>query len=158
VDNVEATWYIGLSKQEPEESRKIMGKPKLIAIDPYDCGCTECITGEHVPLVDATDAQIARLITGQLMNNTGVNLTVNAVHAVQPADDGGVELELVRINAVAELSYDGFTKDWDISEYLTVSPVTVKAKRLCANCDHEALPGAAYCSWACKNEDDRHDN
>jgi hypothetical protein len=43
---------------------------KLIAIDPWDCGCTECITGEYKPLRFASDDDIADLLAGRLRDNT----------------------------------------------------------------------------------------
>ncbi len=41
-----------------------------IAIDPYGCNCTECITGEYVPLERASDAQMAALLRGEIRDNT----------------------------------------------------------------------------------------
>lgn len=46
--------------------------PKIpIALDPPGCGCTECLTGEYVPLDRATDEQFRLMITGKITNNTG---------------------------------------------------------------------------------------
>jgi hypothetical protein len=42
-----------------------------IAIDPWNCGCTECLTGEYVPLRRATGEQVAALLRGEIGNNTG---------------------------------------------------------------------------------------
>lgn len=47
-----------------------------IAIDPPGCGCTECITGEYVPLVDATPRQITDMLAGRLGNNTGCEFSI----------------------------------------------------------------------------------
>jgi DNA-binding PadR family transcriptional regulator len=44
--------------------------PWPIAIDPYGCGCTECLTGEYVPLERATDAQLAAMLRGEIRDNT----------------------------------------------------------------------------------------
>ena len=44
--------------------------PWPIAIDPYGCACTECLTGEYVPLERATDAQLAAMLRGQIRDNT----------------------------------------------------------------------------------------
>lgn len=41
------------------------------AIDPPGCGCTECMTGEYVPLNQATTQEILRLLSGHLRDNTG---------------------------------------------------------------------------------------
>lgn len=42
-----------------------------IAIDPKGCGCTECCTGEYIPLDRATPEQIMLMINGKIRNNTG---------------------------------------------------------------------------------------
>lgn len=47
-----------------------------IAIDPPGCGCTECITGEYVPLVDATPRQITDMLAGRIGNNTGCEFSI----------------------------------------------------------------------------------
>jgi hypothetical protein len=41
-----------------------------VAIDPRGCSCTECLTGEYVPLDRATDAQIMAVLLGYVRNNT----------------------------------------------------------------------------------------
>lgn len=57
-----------------------------IAIDPPGCGCTECITGEYVPLDYATDQQIADLIRGEIHNNVGDGLKVTVSARVEYYD------------------------------------------------------------------------
>jgi hypothetical protein len=54
----------------------ISPRPGAVAVDPPGCGCTECLTGEYVPLEQATDAQVAALLTGSVGNNTGLRFTV----------------------------------------------------------------------------------
>lgn len=49
---------------------------KLLAIDPYDCGCTECITGDYKPLVSATDDDIQALFLGIVSDHTSADWTV----------------------------------------------------------------------------------
>lgn len=49
---------------------------KVLAIDPPNCGCTECITGEYVPLIDATPRQITDMLAGRIGNNTGCEFSV----------------------------------------------------------------------------------
>lgn len=44
--------------------------PRLLAIDPPGCGCTECLTGEYRPLQDATDDDIRALFAGEINDNT----------------------------------------------------------------------------------------
>ncbi|KQO98132.1 hypothetical protein [Leifsonia sp. Leaf264] len=46
-------------------------RPELLAIDPVGCGCTECITGEYVPLDEASFDQIDLMLAGVLADNTG---------------------------------------------------------------------------------------
>lgn len=41
-----------------------------IQIDPYDCGCTECIIGLYVPLQEATYKQLLKMFAGKLMDAT----------------------------------------------------------------------------------------
>lgn len=45
-----------------------------IAIDPVGCGCTECMTGEYVPLEDASSRDIYDMLMGYVGNNTGIDL------------------------------------------------------------------------------------
>ncbi|MFI6536681.1 hypothetical protein ACIBHY_29815 [Nonomuraea sp. NPDC050547] len=53
-------------------------RPKLLAIDPWDCACTECLIGEYKPLRYATPEDIARMLTDHLGNNTGITFSVTA--------------------------------------------------------------------------------
>jgi hypothetical protein len=52
------------------------------AVDPHGCGCTECITGQYVPLERATDRHIAALLTGHMTNNTGATFHITATYTV----------------------------------------------------------------------------
>lgn len=45
-----------------------------IAIDPVGCGCTECITGEYMPLDLAGFWELRRLLNGKIGNNTGIDV------------------------------------------------------------------------------------
>ena len=44
--------------------------PRLIAIDPIGCGCTECLTGEYVPLEMATADQMRAMLMGTVRDHT----------------------------------------------------------------------------------------
>lgn len=44
-----------------------------IQIDPIDCGCTECLTGEYVPLNKATEAMIDRMIAYEIGDATALS-------------------------------------------------------------------------------------
>ncbi|GAB3251811.1 hypothetical protein [Kineosporia babensis] len=61
-----------------------------IAIDPRGCGCTECITGEYVPLNQATDEQIRLMLAGEIACNLPddtqvvTRVTVSAGNPVMP--------------------------------------------------------------------------
>ncbi|MFD5631614.1 hypothetical protein [Streptomyces sp. NPDC127072] len=48
---------------------KAAGPCRPIAVDPPGCGCTECLTGEYVPLDQATPAQLVALHIGAIGNN-----------------------------------------------------------------------------------------
>ncbi|MEV6957220.1 hypothetical protein [Streptomyces sp. NPDC051183] len=58
--------------------------PTPIAVDPPGCACTECVTGQHVPLDQATPHDMAALLGGRLRNNTGAALRVTVVYALSP--------------------------------------------------------------------------
>lgn len=72
---------------------------KLEAIDPYDCGCTECIVGEYVPLRNATREQKWRLVKGELRNNT--------------YDDVEITMRFIRDSVSAYIYFAG--ESWEIT-------------------------------------------
>lgn len=72
-----------------------------IAIDPPECGCTECITGEYVPLERVTREQIVDLLTGRIANHlsdwhnehTSVTVTVRIdEHSWELTPEQGAQL------------------------------------------------------------------
>ncbi|MYS33481.1 hypothetical protein K388_05811 [Streptomyces sp. KhCrAH-43] len=70
----------------------------LTAVDPPGCGCTECITGQYVPLDHATPKNITALLNGQLSNHTGVELRITVVYALHAETSAGAALvESMRI-------------------------------------------------------------
>jgi hypothetical protein len=58
--------------------------PKLLAIDPPGCGCTECMVGEYRPLQDASEAELRALAAGHLTDNTETHWTIEE----HPCGDG----------------------------------------------------------------------
>lgn len=52
--------------------------PDVLAVDPKDCGCTECLIGEYVPLVkwfaSALPGDVIALIEDEVGNNTHYGL------------------------------------------------------------------------------------
>lgn len=44
--------------------------PVLLAIDPQDCGCLECLTGEYVPLQAASSDQVLLLLQAKIADNS----------------------------------------------------------------------------------------
>lgn len=45
-------------------------RTRVIQIDPTGCGCTECITGQYVPLDQASSGQIDDMLEGRVGNAT----------------------------------------------------------------------------------------
>lgn len=86
---------------------------KVIAVDPWDCGCTECIIGEYVPLRMATDDQIADLLAGRLRNNlnSGTVLEVTVTHEFT-----GGRLVLRELT-VRYVHWDDSEKEWTPDPY-----------------------------------------
>lgn len=86
---------------------------KLIAVDPWNCRCTECITGEYVALREATDENIADLFAGRLRNNlnSGTELAVMVTHETV---NGKMQVKAVQ---VAYRHWDGEVKHWDPDPY-----------------------------------------
>lgn len=56
---------------------------RAIAVDPPNCGCTECIIGLYVPLHKATDEQVAGALVGALADHTGGSEPDDTVTEVQ---------------------------------------------------------------------------
>lgn len=45
--------------------------PRLLAIDPEGCGCTECLIGEYLPMEHMEGKHVLAMSLGLLVNNTG---------------------------------------------------------------------------------------
>ena len=59
------------------------------AIDPHDCGCTECMTGQYVPLYRATDDHVQAVFLGIIGDNTSVKWNI------KQTDDGRFQIATV---------------------------------------------------------------
>lgn len=64
----------------------LMSKNGPIAIDPPGCNCTECITGEYVPLDAASRQQILDLFAGRLRDNTDSSTEFTVTVSVNDGD------------------------------------------------------------------------
>ncbi|MET9396168.1 hypothetical protein [Kitasatospora sp. NPDC002965] len=95
-----------------------MSRPKKppYAVDPHNCGCTECILGDYVSLREATDRQIALLLTGQLGNNTGTEFRITVQWSLSgDFRPGPPTVESVLVTADL---WDGPTLTWDLTSQL----------------------------------------
>ena len=54
--------------------KELRAFPDAVAVDPRNCGCTECLIGEYVNLGDwedrATAADVAAVLSGEVSNHT----------------------------------------------------------------------------------------
>lgn len=97
---------------------------RLLAVDPYDCGCTECITGVYIPLSRATDDHIQALLLGLLSDHTSAEFTITQ----QP--DGTYQVNID--------TYDNYVSQRVVKTYTVdriVYPITVNTYTLDATVD-----------------------
>lgn len=47
-----------------------------IQVDPYDCGCTECLTGLYIPLNRAAETHVAAMLHGEMQDATSEKFTL----------------------------------------------------------------------------------
>lgn len=86
---------------------------KLIAVDPWDCRCTECITGEYVALREATDENIADLFAGRLGNNlnSGTEIQFEIVYRTENG-------KMTPVEVIARYEHhDGESREWSPDLY-----------------------------------------
>jgi len=88
---------------------------KVIAIDPWDCGCNECMAGEYVPLHLATDEQIGDLLAGRLRNYMGRDISFEVVMVYVPGTSRFVS-GLGEVKVRYE-NWDGHVKTWSVDPY-----------------------------------------
>lgn len=58
----------------------------LRAIDPSDCGCNECLTGESVPMNRATQQQLIQALTGRLVLQTDEPIDIEITMTIERED------------------------------------------------------------------------
>ena len=81
-----------------------------VQVDPFGCGCTECLTGLYVPLDRATDEHIVLLINGTLSDATSERITITTTTTSYLS---GLGEPTVTVTVTAE--YCGRT--WDLSRF-----------------------------------------
>lgn len=64
----------------------LMSKNGPVAIDPPGCGCTECLTGEYVPLDQAQGQHVLDLFAGRLRDNTSSGTEFAVIVSVNGGD------------------------------------------------------------------------
>lgn len=88
---------------------------KLIAVDPWDCGCTECMTGEYVSLRGATDENMGDLIAGRLKSHLDAGTKLELVMTYETDDNAlAPSMDMVTVRYV---HHDGETKEWNVDPY-----------------------------------------
>ncbi|MFJ4680570.1 hypothetical protein [Kitasatospora sp. NPDC088783] len=103
--------------------------PAVFAIDPPECGCTDCGNGTSVPLNAATDAQVAQLLLGHLANNTSQQFLVRVTTTLPDSDDATfATVAETRIEATT--AHTGWERAWDLTAHLHVSQSFVLTRRV----------------------------
>lgn len=74
-----------------------------VQIDPVGCGCTECLTGEYVPLDRAATDQVFAMIRGELSNATSELFTVTTT--VEATIRGNNPLHTDSVHTVIHATY-----------------------------------------------------
>lgn len=59
-----------------------MNKPKRV--DPVGCGCTDCLTGYSVPLDQASNRILHKMVCGKVQNATGFSTEDFDIQIVPP--------------------------------------------------------------------------
>lgn len=94
--------------------------PRLIAIDPWDCGCTECHTGEYKPLANADDDDIADLLAGRLRDNTyDGTLDVSVTYRTEKDRNSRLKLVVDEITVIVskDHGYITYDREWHPDPY-----------------------------------------
>lgn len=93
----------------------------VYAVDPTGCGCNECITGEYVPLEEATVELLKGIALGTVANNTygALTVTVRTWNTSDPIEAGDIvyQVELEHLSGVwSQDQLDGRDADTIVRE------------------------------------------
>jgi hypothetical protein len=75
----------------------------LRRIDPPDCGCTDCLTGESKPVTSATNEELLLMARNEIINATERTIEAEIVFTFDVGDDK----RIVRIKADAGAAAGG---------------------------------------------------
>lgn len=83
-----------------------------VQIDPPGCGCTECLTGEYVPLDQASKEQVAAMLAGKLSNATSevFDMTIKVVDITDHLKENSPVVTTVRSR------WSGMEWSWHVSK------------------------------------------
>ncbi|MFI6637144.1 hypothetical protein ACIBI7_50385 [Nonomuraea fuscirosea] len=95
-------------------SQRPQARQKPYAIDPWECGCTECIIGEYKPLRYATVEEIAKMLTGAIGNHTSITFSVTIAIAADIHPDE----TLNTAHASCEVIVSCDRKSWTVPPHL----------------------------------------
>jgi len=97
--------------------------PDILAVDPYNCGCTECIIGEYVNenvwVKNATAADVAAVLSGDVRNNTYSSL-FDLVFTSSFSDSSATDF-VRRLKVEFENELEAVAKRWDLDEIVNRS-------------------------------------
>jgi hypothetical protein len=85
---------------------------RTIAVDPWGCGCTECITGEYVPLRRATDDNVADLLAGRIANHLDNGTELDVMVTYRTDSTGRNTVLRVDSVSVRYTHHDGQMQTW----------------------------------------------
>ncbi|TMR92569.1 hypothetical protein [Nonomuraea basaltis] len=102
-----------------EELAESYPRPRLLAIDPWTCGCTECGEGTYKPLREAAPEEIATMLTGDLRNHTGITFTMTATIAAAIPYGGTLRTATTEHEVIISCEY----RSWTVSPHLLGIPI-----------------------------------
>lgn len=92
----------------------------LLAIDPYSCGCTACLTGVYKPLAIATDDQIQALFLGIVSDHTSAHFDIDqrddgTFHITVDAYDNYDQQRVTLAYDIAKIAYPVTVEDYNLN-------------------------------------------